>query len=489
MGSTNKKGADSRSDAQRSDVNCASFDVVASDAAGSSPIQWRSYLAGKAILILEAFVLLGIAIIVDRFVVPGGLGSFSPNPLWALVLYSAMRHGTAHGVMVAMGSAFIHVSRAPATDVLTSDALGYFADIAHEPLLWLLLAAVVGEARRAALRREAALTAAVQRLERQDESLQSIVEVLEKELEDVTIERAAEADVALLAYDVMRNLGDVTLDNWTDWANELITELLGATQFSVYVLRDEELVLALRSGLEKDDEHVQRFSSSSALYKRIVNEPHDCASVLHEPDAEVLKGMGLIACPLTATAGDTVVGMLKVERMAFAELDTSYLARTRVAATWIGATLVNLQARQPVHAPGEESEGADLKQITFKRQLSFVQGLSQRVGFDVAVIVLTPTLADDLKASERIAVRNALREAIGGLRTSDWVVEASGEYDSAIVMLPKTTLAHAQTLARRIQTIAQQRLPESLRNVRVRAFVGPLSALSRGVSVDQQEPG
>lgn len=436
---------------------------------------------------VELGVLLLAALIADGMLAPAGLAGLTFNPLWAVVVFAALRHGTGTGVVATLGATAIHISHASPVDPLADDALGHVAHVGLLPLLWLLSAVAIGEMRRSQLRREEALLTEVTRLRREDENLQAIVRVLQKELDDVTIQRAAEADMALFAHEVMCGVNKVSLDGWGDWAVGVVRTLLQPTKFSLYLLHTDGMELVRSVGWSADDRYPRHIAQTSPLYRRIVGEQQGCLAAVHQADAEVLGQSGILACPLVSPGGDKILGMLKIEAMPFADFNVALFARTRVAATWISATLVDLKARQPVHAPARVHAGTESGEITFQRQVSFVKGLSERVGFDVAVVVLTPTLADDLKATDRIAVREALREAISGLRTSDWVVQAGGEHDSAVIMLPKTTAANAQPVARKIQAVAQGRLPPALSHIRIKAFVGPLSALSSRSGAEQRE--
>jgi hypothetical protein len=98
--------------------------------------------AGIEIVVLFALLL------VAQHVLPGGDAfAVSPHPYWTVVLLLSVRHGTAAGLAAALVAIALYLLHGVPTRSAEEDYYTYTLRIWREPMLWLVVALIVGEIR------------------------------------------------------------------------------------------------------------------------------------------------------------------------------------------------------------------------------------------------------------------------------------------------------------------------------------------------------
>src|SRR5690606_35605613 len=119
----------------------------------------------------------------------------------------------------------------------------------------------------------------------------------------------------------------------------------------------------------------------------------------------LLAGQAILAGALTDRESGEVLGMLKVEKLGFTDLNLSAIESFAAICQWAGMAIVN--ARKYQAAKSESMVNPDHNLLTysyFRRYLDFITGLAKRVGFDVSMIVIHLANAERMESEARIRV-------------------------------------------------------------------------------------
>jgi polysaccharide biosynthesis protein PelD len=143
--------------------------------------------------------------------------------------------------------------------------------------------------------------------------------------------------------------------------------------------------------------------------------------------------------------------MLKVEEMAFLDLNPASVQNFRVLCDWIGAAFANAQRFEEMQAnPYFDPVRRLMPAPLFDLHRPMMAGLAQRLGFDLSALYVGIDLPEPAEASARIAAaRVVARLADQLLRPTDLRFDWRREGWDVAILLPGADPAAAATLARR----------------------------------------
>jgi hypothetical protein len=224
---------------------------------------------------------------------------------------------------------------------MSQDLYAYIANVIVQPVLWFIVALILGELRMRHIRERDRLETLVKDLE---EKAYTITEAYHR-LHDVKISlehrvathmrsviylyEAAKAIESLDEADVYQNVGS------------LVKNLIAPEKFSLYLQdpqRPEILTLVSQEGWVDGENFKTSFGPDTPLYQAIVLR-QQVLCIANPQESKILESEGVLAGPLFDKEAGRVVGMLKIEQIPFLELTVTNVENFKVLCDWLGLSL------------------------------------------------------------------------------------------------------------------------------------------------------
>jgi hypothetical protein len=435
------------------------------DAASPPPAAAQPFL-GPIRPLVEGLALLAAVLLLDAALNGGVPGAPWPVHPFALpVLYVAARHGLVAGASVAAAAAVLRLGLALATDNFSTAAW-------VEPLAWPVAAVLVGLfADRSRARAEAAEAAAAAAQADREAVAESNERLAARALE-LEQRLAARLHAATALFDAARALGHGS-EGVVRGATGLVRAATGCIACSFWLAEGRTLHLVAAEGWPDGATLRETFLRGS------LPEAMETGGTLlatRPSDRLTLADEGILAAPVRSPWDGTLLGMVKVEDIGFAELALDTVAALEAACGWLGASLAEARAREatagsPADGPAPTAPGI-LAGEEASRAIAAMTGLARRVGFDLAL------LSAEIPAGPRAAgALEATRAAMSdAFRGSDLLLEARLDERRLSILLPGAAVTGADAAAARLRRLLAERAPTAT----ARVVVG-IAALHRVV--------
>jgi GGDEF domain-containing protein len=412
-------------------------------------------LAGMRLsAIVEIVVFLAAALTVDRIFFDGSrFRSAAQHPFWILVLLISVQYGTNAGLLAALGaSAAFLIGNVPPQPI-SQDRFTWLFDIGRLPLLWFLAALVLGELRTRQLRERRSLTTQLAETARREQVLADAYKRLTTVKEALETRVAGQLRTAVGIYESARSIEKLDPADVLLGIANLIRSVMNPEAFSVYLLQNGRLELTVQEGWAAEDSFVRHYAASDSLFQEIVGHQR-MLSVANPEDAIALSGSGMIAAPLVVPDTGRVIGMLKIERLGFLDLNFSNVQTLKILCQWIGAAYENAMRLQAARAESVINTETDLFAYSFlSRQLSFLTLLARRVGFDLTMVVVRLENPDDLTSEQRAAALRAFSHAVShALRKTDLAFDYQRTGTEFALVLPAAPVKDAHIVIGKLRT-------------------------------------
>lgn len=354
--------------------------------------------------IVEIVVFLAAALIVDQIFFDGTrFRSAAQHPFWILVLLISVQYGANAGLLAALASSAAFLTGNVPPQTISQDRFEWLFDVGRLPLLWFLAAVVLGELRMRQLRERRALTNQLAETVRREDVLADAYGRLITVKEALETRVAGQLRTAVGIYESARSIEKLDPADVLLGVANLIRSVMNPETFSVYLLQNGSLELAVEEGWAEEDRFARRYSASDTLFQEIIGHQR-VLSVANPEDFVALSGSGMIAAPLVVPDTGHVIGMLKIERLGFLDLNFSNVQTLKILCQWVGAAYENAVRFQAARAESVINTETDLLAYSFlARQLSFLTLLARRVGFDLTMVVVRLENPDDLTGEQRTA--------------------------------------------------------------------------------------
>jgi hypothetical protein len=433
--------------------------------------------------LLEGFLLLALLAGLDVLATGGtGFAHWPVSPFLLPVLYVAARHGLLPGLAVALAAGVLRLGLAVASDVWSTGAWAL-------PLALPLLAAMVGFFTDQARRHLGAARAAAAAAQADRDAIADSNERLAERALELDARLGARLQATTAVFEAARVLGTGT-EGVVRGATSLLRAATGCTACSFWLAEDRTLHLVAAEG----------WPAGSRLAQTLLPGPltdalaHGRGALVATrlADRLALGGEGILAAPVFSPWDDTLLGMVKIEDIGFADLALDTIASLEAAAGWIGAALAEARAREAAEqASGMAAQGAHggiqggglmVPGEEATRAISVMTGMARRLGFELALLS-AEIPAGPRGAAALEATRAAMAEAFRG---SDLLLEARLEERRLSVLLPGTAVAGAGMAAARLRTMLAERAPSATTQVVVGVALlhGPLAGASPGLPSD-----
>ena len=269
----------------------------------------------------------------DRFL------QVEPHPFWFLVVLISVQYGTRAGLLSAFAcSAGILIGNIPER-LFEQDLHDWVLSFTKLPFLWFVSAALIGEISARRITEREQLSADIEELNKRESALIDTLYNLNKLKGRLEILIAGQWRTVHKTLKAARDIEFVEPDMVLQDSLALIESLLGPEQFSIFVFKENALFYAYGIGWEEDWGYVQEFRSESSIFSVVVGERRTLC--ISQPEDELILGnQGILAGPIYNPETGELIGMLKVEKMAFTQLSMGSLKNFDFLCEWIGSLYV-----------------------------------------------------------------------------------------------------------------------------------------------------
>lgn len=325
---------------------------------GTGKRKARSFLGLRVAAVAETLAFLAMMLFVaallpvdDRFL------AIKPHPFWIIVLLVAVQYGTGAALFAAAAAAAaLLIGNIPEQE-LSEDLYAWLLRVTMLPIQWLVVGMVLGQMRDSHRHEQDRLQEDLVAAREQAQAITKAYERLLRIKDELEVRVAGQLDTLRSTYDAFRSIdGKHTGDILTGVAT-LVRAVIRPDKFSLFSVNGAGLEVVATEGWTVGEEHAVRFDTSSSLFEGVVARREFLC--LTNPDHEAfLQGEGVLAGPIISQDEGIVIGMLKVESIAFTELHPSAIGNFRVVCDRIGVALdharrlEHLRSQQPVHRPG-----------------------------------------------------------------------------------------------------------------------------------------
>jgi GAF domain-containing protein len=430
--------------------------------------QTRRSLAGiRVSAILEIVIFLGVALALDQILFDGSRFRLaSQHPFWILVLLVTVQYGTNAGMLAALASSVALLAGNVPPQAITQDRFTWLFQIGQLPLLWFVSAVVLGELRMRQIRERGALAGQLAETAHREQVLADGYQRLSAAKDALETRVAGQLRTAVGIYQAARAIEKLDPSEVLLGVADLIRSVMNPEKFSVFLLRNDSLELAVEDGWTGEDNFPRRYAAGTAIFQEIVGRQR-VLTVADPDDVPALLGAGIIGSPLVVPDTGRIIGMLKIEKLGFLDLTFSNVQALKALCQWIGAAYENARLYQAARSESVVNTQTELFAYSFlSRQLSFLTLLARRIGFDLCMIVVRLENPDELSEEQRTLVPRAFGHAATlALRKTDMAFDYQRTGTEFAIVLPAAPVKQAHIvigkLAGALETELAPEAPEA----------------------------
>jgi polysaccharide biosynthesis protein PelD len=299
--------------------------------------KWSGCILGiRVVALFETVTLLAVALSIDTYLLDGNrFAGIQPHPFWAAVLLAAAQYGTKEGLAAAVLATAALLAGALPEQGFGEDLYAWLLRISGTPVLWFIAAVVLGEIRDGHHRKSDMLKEELADTREQARTIAEAYERLAQTASELEVRVAGQVRTVHAMYTAARAIERQDTREILIGVAPLVQSVLGPLKFSLYLLNGQRLELAAAEGWTAQDCFTRDFNTDSPLFHAIVDGRQTLTGITPEHEF-ILQGEGMLAGPLASRETGKVVGMLKFEEIAFAELNPSNVQNFSIVCDWIG---------------------------------------------------------------------------------------------------------------------------------------------------------
>lgn len=408
-------------------------------------------LRGSAVL--EIVLFFGVMLVIDMMQAHGQrFWGVEPHPYWFIILLVAAQYGTAEGLLaVIVAICFLLIGNMPQQQ-LDQDMYAYLFAVTKLPLLWAVSAVTLGELRNRHIRERAHLYHELELAREREEKITESYEWVREHKQKLELRIAGQFRTAIDTYRAARAIEKLEPKEVLQGVQEIVRAILNPEKFSVFLLDNEGLQATIMHGWSSEDNYLRSFDSASRIYKEVMgNKAVLCTA--NDEQARILAGEGVLAGPLINMDTGDIIGMLKIEHMAFVDLHMSTIEAFKSISEWIAMAFVNAGKYQEAKSSSLlNPEHNLLTSSYFKRHTDYVAALAKRLNFNVSMIVVTVADAQKMdEATRSKAARRLSKAADAVLRSIDLAFDYQHHSSEYSIVLPATDVKGARIVQEKIE--------------------------------------
>jgi GGDEF domain-containing protein len=421
--------------------------------------------------IVETLLYLGVALIIDYLFFGGNrFWNVAPHPFWPLVLLISAQYGTSEGLIAAfVATIALLAGKLPARN-MSQDVYDYMFYVIRTPLMWFTASVIWGELRGRHSRETTSLREELETTKSQSAELSAAYKKMAEVKEKLEVHVAGQLKTSVRMYEAARGIDKLEPAEVVSGVLNFVRIVMNPEKFSLFLLTDGGLALNTEQGWKPEDKYSTNFNSNSVLFQEVIGRERFLCSVSRDEEP-LLDDQGILAGPLVSSETGDVVGMLKIEKLGFLELNLSSLQTFKVLCEWIATAYANALRYKLACSDKVFDESTSLfSHGFFDRQTSFLSELGRRVGFDVSMVSLRLDNADELTSGQVDLIPALIGDVVKVcLRKTDMAFDYRQTGWKYSVVLPNTPLENAQIVADKLLKRIRETLPHEAERARFSA--------------------
>ena len=419
--------------------------------AGDNKPDHSRFLGFRLSAIIELVLFLAITLTVDALFFGGGrYFVISPHPFWIIVLLLTVQYGTTEGILAALlCSVALLVGNLP-PQTIDQDFYTWLLAVGLNPMMWSVTAVGIGELRNRYARHQEIVEKSLEESTKRENAITVAYQELLAAHEKLEVTVAGELNTVVSMYRATRQLQNRAPEEVLRGAADVVEQVMHARKFSLHRLNENRLELALNHGWERSDQFESVIGADDPLFTEIVGRQR-FLSIIEPEDEPVLQGRGLIAGPIFDGETGKILGMLRIEEIAFGDLNFTALENFKVVCELLANAFVNASRMENLASESMMSESSVLlSDAYFSRQTAFLAALARRLNFPVSVLRITVTNAPELEPAARAELPSVVRDcALHVLRSTDLAFEFRSANWEYVIVLPNTPMSDTELVARK----------------------------------------
>lgn len=375
-----------------------------------------------------------------------------PHPFWIIVVLLAVQYGVAEGILAVVVSTLVLLLGNLPEQTFDQDMYGYLFEIAINPLMWTVTAVILGILRERHIREREELREQVKLAKEREEKIAESYEWVRDLKQRMELRIAGQLRSSIDTYRAAKAVEKLNPQDVLEGVSELINAVMSPDKFSVFLRENGTATATIMSGWTEDDAFPRQYDNNSRLFQEVIGN-RQTLCVVNDEHERILGGDAMLAGPLVDTVSGQVIGMLKVEKLEFSELNLSSIEAFRAICEWVGMAFVNAGKYQVAKEGSVINPDHNLMTPGyFKRYTDYIAALAKRLNFDVSMLVIKLVDADRLDPAvlERVA-RELARSVDGILRSVDLAFDYQSEEGQFSIVLPATSKSGARIVQEKIE--------------------------------------
>jgi hypothetical protein len=383
----------------------------------------------------------------------------SPHPFWFAVLLVSAQYGTNEGLVATlMATLALWLGNLPPQSI-DQDMYHYVLFVAANPLLWAVSAVFLGELRNKHIRERTALQEDLASAHVREQTIAESYTRTKTLKENLEVRIAGQFRSTVEAYRAAKSIEKLDPLDVLQGMEQLVRAVMHPSQFSIFLLSGEKLELSTNSGWKDNDPYALVFDSTTPIYQHIVGR-QQVLCVANSDHEATLGTQGMLAGPLVSPQTGEVVGMLKIEKINFLDLNLTAIESFTALCQWIGMSMINARTFQTARTNSVVNTEHNMLTFNyFRRHSEYVTQLARRVGFDVCMLVVKLANSDDLAADARRRAALIVSEAVDKtLRKVDLAFDYQATGQDFAIVLPATNSDGARIVLEKIKSAVNRGL-------------------------------
>ena len=293
--------------------------------------------------LLEVLVFIAVCLLLDQWVGKGDrFATVTPHPFWIAVLLASAYYGTAEGLVAALLCAIALLAGNLPPQRFDEDIYAWLLRVTSHLSLWCVAAVLLGGIERARRSTLDALREELGQTREQARAITADYEALQRVKQGLEARIAGQVRTVYSIYKASRAIERQGVGEVLMGVAALVQAVIGPRKFSLFLLEGSTLEAAVCEGWTADDVYQREFEASSLIFQAVVMQ-HRLLVFADPAHAATLGPEGLLAGPLMSSETGETVGMLKIESLAFHDLNPSSIENFRLLCDWIGTAFANAQ--------------------------------------------------------------------------------------------------------------------------------------------------
>ncbi len=403
--------------------------------------------------IIEVALFFLVAILLD--VIFGNGDRFwgvEPHPFWIIVILLAAQYGVPEGILAVAASTLVLLVGNLPEQAYGQDMYGYLFEISINPLMWVVSAVGLGILRERHVNERTELQEQLRLAKEREDKIAESYEWVRDLKQKLELRIAGQLRSSVDTYRAAKAVEKLNPQDVLSGVSELIKAVMNPDKFSVFLRENGTSTVTIMSGWTDEDSFSRQYDSNSRLFQEVIGN-RQTLCVVNDEHERILNGEGVLAGPLLDTETGEVVGMLKVEKLGFTELNLSSIEAFRAICEWVAMAFINAGKYQV--AKEESVINPDHNLMTkgyFKRYSDYIASLAKRLNFDVSMIVVKLVDADKLDPAVHDRVAKELSRIVDKvLRTVDLAFDYQADEGQFSIVLPATNKKGARIVQEKIE--------------------------------------